>query len=63
MNIHVRVNMETYIEHQMRYLRAKVKVAKEAKENGWPDLYRYSIKTAEEIIKEFEGIYDGNIRL
>jgi len=44
--------MESYLEYNMRMLRSKVRVAKEAKKNDWPDLYRYSIKSAEELIEE-----------
>lgn len=39
----------------MRFLKTHVKVAKEAKKNGWPDLFDWSIKSAEKIIKEFEN--------
>lgn len=46
--------METYNEQQIRFLKSHIKVAKQAKENNWHDLYNWSIKSAKKIIKEFE---------
>ena len=48
--------VESYVEYRMRFLRMHVKVAKQAKQNGWTDLYDWSIKSAEKIIKELEDV-------
>ncbi len=53
-----RDNMDTKqrLEYLFYILRQKVTRAREAKAMGWSDLFKYSIKTAEELVAEIEKL-------